>query len=455
MLERQQFPMDTWISEALVPSFSQFGYGTPSPLMTTGLGPAPAEIAGSLPNYAMALRSCPPAFAAQMKRALVLSQARFRFRNTYLSGTPGRVFGNRDLRILERPWPNATTGRLLSYMEWHAGLAGNAYVTFQPKRLRILRPDWVAIVHGSQREPDDPAWALDAEVIGYAYQNRGSLGVYTDAPWEVLLPSEVAHWAPVPDPESPSLGMSWITPALREIQADRAATDHKLKFFRNGATPNLVVKGLVAASPEQFEQIVEKLESRHTGLGNAYRTLYLSGGADATVVGSNLQQLDFKSTQGAGETRISTLSMVPAPILGIAEGMQGSALNAGNFGMSRRLWADTWIYPTLQDMAGALAPLVTVPGDAELWPDARDMPILREDAKDAAEIDQIKANTLVALINGGIDPRSAIQEIWPDSGLKHTGLVSVQLQPPGSMAPAAPPANMPKMPATQPNGSGG
>jgi HK97 family phage portal protein len=428
-----RFSADTWIQEYLLPA-NQFTYGGttyPFGLTQTLLGQRTREISLSLPGYMAALRTCPPAFASQMVRALVLSQARFIFRNTQASPTPKRKFGLRDLSILERPWPNATTGELLSRMEWHAGLAGNAYVVRQPQRLRVLRPDWVAVAYKSEREPDDPALALDAELAGYVYVNGG---------WnsgnkpESLLPDEVAHWSPLPDPENAGIGMSWITPAVREIQGDRAATEHKLKFFENGATPNLVVKGIPATTKTQFDELVDMMESDHKGLANAYKTLYLTAGADATVVGSDLKQLDFKATQGAGETRIALLSRVPAALLGISDGLAGSSLNQGNFGMARRMFADTWVHPTLQDVAAALAPLITVPSDAELWTDHSDIPILREDAKDAAEIEQIRASTIANLVRDGFTAQSAIAAVTGQDMtlLKHTGLVSVQLQVPGT-----------------------
>jgi phage portal protein BeeE len=377
-----------------------------------------------------AIRACPPAFGAQMVRALVLSQARFTLRNMPWSKTPRRLFGTTALGVLEKPWPNATTGELITRMEWHAGLAGNAYVTRRPDRLRVLRPDWVGVVYGSELEPDDAAHALDGELIGYAYCN-GGFGASRNK-IHTLLPPDVAHWSPLPDPESSGMGMSWLTPAIRDMQSDRAATEHKLQFFANGATPNLVIKGLTAATPDDFNKIVDLLEERHAGVRNAYRTLYLTAGADATVVGSDLRQIDFKSTQGAGETRISMLSRVPASLLGISEGLDGSSLNAGNFTAARRSFADTWVHPTLQDLAAALAPLVNVPGDAELWFDTSDVPILREDAKDAAEIDGAKADTIVKLANGGFTRESAIAAtVAGDFSLlvEDPDWVSVQVQP--------------------------
>jgi hypothetical protein len=92
-------------------------------------------------------------------------------------------------------------------------------------------------------------------------------------------------------------------PAIRELQLDRLSTEHKIRFFEQGATPNLVVKGVPAVSRTQFEELVDEMESRHAGVANAYRTLYLTAGADATVIGSNLKDLDLENVQGATETR--------------------------------------------------------------------------------------------------------------------------------------------------------
>jgi hypothetical protein len=807
----KRFNIDAWISDYLVPA-NEFNYNNhvyPLGLNQTMVADRTKEISTTLPGYMAALRACPPAFAAQMVRALVLSQARFTFRNNRISRNPGRLFGTSALAPLEKPWPNATTGELLARMEWHAGLAGNAYVTTRTQgRLRVLRPDWVMIVYGSQQEPEDAAQALDGEVIGYVYCNGGIAQNRNDM--HTLLPDEVAHWSPLPDPENAGIGMSWITPAIRDIQGDRAATDHKLRFFENGApqpldarvltpsgwstmgkitvgsqvvgsdgkahdvvavypqgerdiyrvtfssgaqvectddhlwsvanaydrrfgvtrqmtlaqiaaagvtypsgpakwsvplvspvefepggdlpihpyllgsllgdgclrgnakgdgsatlachksdvdeqldllqpllpngsktsvrrrdgnwaeiyfagpgapqpnpmraalvtlglwgkagyeksipapylraavndriallqglidtdgsidsrqpntvrfdntsetlcrqladlagglgaiatvrrqsrgkaraqwrvtisrlpewivparlarkaaayqstlrggayryihrvesvgrkaaqcigvdsddhlyvtdgyvlthnTPNMVVKGITAVNSDQFGQIVDMMESKHAGVRNAYKTLYLAAGADATVVGSDLKQLDFKNTQGAGETRISMLSRVHPVILGASEGLAGSSLNAGNFGAARRMWADSWIYPTLQDVAAALAPLIRVPGDAELWTTTTDMPILREDAKDAAEIEATKASTINTLITAGFTPESSVSAV--DVGdmklLVHSGMVSVQLQPPGEPPPGESPPSVPPGKAPPPSNGGG
>jgi phage portal protein BeeE len=435
-----RYSADTWLTDYYLPT--QFGFnggqyavGGYNGLVQTLAGNRASEIVSSLPGYMAALRQCPPAFAAELVRASVLSQARFTFRN--LPGRPNarKQFGTKELGILEVPWPNATTGELIARMEWHAGVTGNAYVTRRAKRLKVLRPDWVAVLYGSEQEPEDAIHALDGQLLGYVYQNGGLYSSGNEP--TTLLPEDVAHWSPIPDPEAGEVGMSWVTPAIREMQGDRLTSEHKIRFFENGATPNLVVKGIPAITKVQFDEIVDAMEAKHAGVANAYRTLYLTAGADATVVGANLDKLDLKAVTGTFETRIAALSRVHPVILGIAEGLAGSALNAGNFGMARRIWADTWIYPTLQDLVASLATIVNVPSGAELWFDVADMPILREDAKDAAEIGQTRQTTITGYVREGFTPDSSIAAaIGQDEGLlKHTGNMSVQLQPPGTGAP--------------------
>jgi phage portal protein BeeE len=247
----------------------------------------------------------------------------------------------------------------------------------------------------------------------------------------------MVHFAHTPDPLAHYRGMSWLTPIVREVVADSAATRHKLKFFENGATPNMLVKSPVS-DPEVFKKWVSIMEEKHAGTANAYRTMYLGAGADATVVGTNFQQLDFKVTQGAGESRIATAGGVHPTIVGLSEGLQGSSLNAGNFGQSKRAFSDISLRSLWRSASGAFANVIDVPDSAELWYDARDVPFLQEDQKDAASIRKEDALTIESLVRAGFFPESAQQAVAADdySLLKHTGLVSVQLQPPGSENPA-------------------
>jgi hypothetical protein len=160
--------------------------------------------------------------------------------------------------------------------------------------------------------------------------------------------------------------------------------------------------------------------------------MYLGGGADVKVVGSNFEQIAMKAVQGAGETRIAAAAGVPASILGISEGLSGSSLNAGNYTAARRRFADGTLRPLWRSACGALQNLVPPPdGGARLWYDDRDVSFLQEDVADGADIRMKDAQTMRTLVDGGFEPSSVVAAVTTGdmARLVHTGSVSVQLQP--------------------------
>ena len=322
-------------------SFVNFGgvgqFGLP---YTTLYGKQPAEPIGS--NFADlvlgALQADGVVSAVEMVRMLVFAEARFQWQS-FNNGRPGDLFGSRELEILERPWVGGTTGDLLSRMILDADFAGNSYTARVGSELVRLRPDWTDIVL-APRGVDGRTVGM--ERVGYAYYENGRR---QDDP-VVFLPDEVAHFAPSPDPLASYRGMSWLTPIVREVMADKAATTHKLKYFENNASTNMVVSMPRETTREQFEMFREVMTREHSGSDNAYKPLYLAGGADVTVIGANLQQADFKATQGAGETRIAAAAGVGAILANLSEGMQGSSLNAGNYAAAKRRFADATMRPT-------------------------------------------------------------------------------------------------------------
>lgn len=383
------------------------------------------------------------------RRQQVFSQARFAWRE-WRSGAPGDFFGSPELSLLEQPWTNGTTGELLSHMETDASLAGNSYWTTCDdfgrfgstasglnRRLVRMRPDWVTLVIDA---PSGNPYGLDAKVVAYVYEPKvGGPQVNPPEPL-MLLPSEVCHYSPKPDPTARFRGMSWLTPVLEEITADKAATRHKGRFFRNGATPNMAIKFDKDTAPEAFAEFVENFNNAHQGADNAYKTLFLAGGADIKPLSVDFKQLDFKATQGAGETRLALAGGVPAAILGISEGLQGSTLNTGNFGAARRLFVDTTIRDLWNKVAPSLGSVVARPSyapTAVLTVDDRYIPFLREDAKDQADIRAADAQVLRTLRDGGWEADAAVDYVTTNDAKrlrgKHTGLLPVQQQAPGTI----------------------
>lgn len=426
----------------------QFG-GHTYPLggvQTTQSGEAAEPIANSLEAYArQAYASNGIVFAVMLVRQMVFSAVRFQYQRFH-NGRPAALWGDRSLQMLETPWPGGTTQDLLSRMIQDADLAG-AFIGFKDTPLSRLggddqgeivrlRPDWVQsvlqrrVLRGAQ-----VGWRK----VGYTYWEGG---VHSGVDPVPFLSDEITYFAPIPDPLAPFRGMSWLTPVLREIQADGLMNRHKQKFFENAATPNVIVRMDPAIQLEAFEKFRATMDAHHRGVEDAYKTLYVGAAADVTVAGANFQQMDFKQVQGGGETRIAAAGGVPPVIVGLSEGLQGSSLNAGNYGQSRRRLADGTMHPLWGNVAGSLAPLVKAPSDSRLWYDARDVPFLREDSGDAANIAQTRASTLRTYIDAGFTPESAVAAL--DAGdeglLVHSGLYSVQLQKPGTNEAPAPTA---------------
>jgi HK97 family phage portal protein len=366
--------------------------------------------------------------AAIQARLLVFSEVRFLWQ-PFNSGRPGRLFGNEQLTLLEQPWPNATTGDLLARMLVDADLYGNSYWVRRAERGRQelvrLDPNRVMVVTGDYVEQGHP---YGKQLVGYA--------VVDDQENELVIfaPDEVCHFKPLPDPTHPFRGRTWLTAVLPDVTADDEFTNYKHTFMRNAATPNLVVSFDPTITKEAFETFVSRLDATHKGADKAFKTLYLGGGADVKVVGANFDQLNLKAVQGAGETRIAAAAGVPASYLGISESLAGSSLNSGNYVAARRRFADGTIRPLWRSAAGALQTLLTLPDPTvRLWYDDRDVAFLQEDVLDTAEIRAKDAQTMRTLVDGGFEPVSVVDAVTTGDMtlLRHTGTLSVQLQPPG------------------------
>lgn len=365
-------------------------------------------------------------------RSLALAQIHFRFRSLR---DQSRLFGTAALGPLESPSPSTTRYGLLTTVEPDIAHHGNWYVRRLPDgRLKRLRPDWVAILIGSNEYPerDMAPLAADAEVIGYLYKPGG---LHSEHPSQMLAPSEVAHWAPQPHPLHNFLGEAWLSKVWREVAADMQATDHASKFFENAATANMIVKTPPeVTSTTEFDEWVDAYETAHAGSHNAWKTVYVQAGTDIEVVGAKMSELAMEDLQGGFETRVSMASRVPATVALMREGNSGSALNGGNYGQIRRMWADSWFQSYAQGFCASLERIVNVPEASELTYDPDRILLLQEDQKDAAEIRQQDATTLSVLVTAGWDADSAVEFVRNGGRLadltgNHNGLPSVQQQP--------------------------
>lgn len=357
-------------------------------------------------------------FGVMLARAMLFSEARFQYRRQ----SDGALFGTPDLSLLEKPWPNGSTGELLVRMIQDADLAGNAYVRNDGDRLVRLRPDWVSLVlEGSGKAVEKSRW----DVVGYTYWLNGP-----GSEMEFYTVDEVAHWSPIPDPLTQYRGMSWLTPVVREINADLAMTEYKRRFMDNSATPNLLVKYQQKLTPQALQQIREVWNAKYGGT-DGLKTAILDSGADVTVIGNTMAAMDFTNVQAAGENRIAVAAGVPGIVAGLKEGLQAATYS--NYEQAMRRFADITMRPLWRSVCACLQNLVPVQPGADLWYDTADIAALRQGENERATTLQTLAAASAGFINAGYSPDSVAAAFASNdlAKLQHTGLVSVQLQTPG------------------------
>tara|TARA_R110000787_G_scaffold117171_2_gene227704 strand:+ start:2201 stop:3166 length:966 start_codon:yes stop_codon:yes gene_type:complete len=297
-------------------------------------------------------------------------------------------------------------------MEQDASLSGNAYVLKTPSGLQRLDPGRVSVLSDGGKF-----------IAGYYYfENSSKAGAPKFFPAD-----EVAHWMPVPDPLRPFIGMSWLTPVASEILGDGEMESHRRKFFANAATPNMIVKIMQTLTPESRKAVEDAVSKKYTG-NNQYKTMVIDQGADVKIVGSSFGDMQFTDLQAAAELRLCQAAGVPPQLAGVTLGLRASTFT--NSVQAFRFLADGTIRPLWRSMVNSLESVVDLPADHSLWYDDSAVPALQQDAKDAAEIQRLRALSITALGRGGWTAESSRDAVTSGNMglLVHTGLVPTTLQ---------------------------
>jgi hypothetical protein len=376
-------------------------------------------------------------FSCLALRARLFSEARFVYQQLR-GGLPGNLFGTPGLSILEQPNPDMRTRVMLSQVRLHADIGGHGFVAVDGGQADVLRPDWTVMAYGSRsRGSELGAWDPQARIAGFGYYPGGEMSGEKPITY---LREQVAHVAGAHHPLARNRGVSLLAAPLREVMADNAATTHKLAFFEHAATPNLALKFPPTMSKEAALEWIELFEEEHKGALNAFRTLYLGAGVEPFPVGLNFQEMDFTKLQGEAETRIAAATGMHPVVAALSEGLAGSSLNAGNFAQAARLVGDATLRPLWGEMADAFSIIAPAPAGSRLWYDDRQVAFLRSDVTDQADIIQKNATSITTFVKEGFTPESSVDAVVSGdmTRLVHSGMVSVQLQPPGTEA--APPA---------------
>lgn len=387
---------------------AQYWEGTASGaavLTTSYMSPDREPVLPQLTQWAQSANSSSAiVFAAILVRMALFSEATFQ----YQAKDDKHLFGNSSLAKLEEPFgPGSTTGELLARAEQDVCLAGNFYAWDAPgeDRLVRLRPDWTTVIS-------------ELVSVSGGGQYRQKVGYWVEPPKTVLdqgkgqfYPAgEVVHWAPVPDPAANFRGMSWLTPVYRDVLGDDGLTQYKIKYLEHSASPNLLIKYGQKLQPGTVDSIRERVQGRYGGASNAFKTLVLDQGADATVIGNSLSQMDFSGVSAVGQERVLAAAGVPGVLVGL-EPLRGAGRG---FQESLQKFANLWARPEWRSFCGALSPIMNVPAGNRLWFDVRDIAALQDSETTRAQSALVRAQALLAARQAGYDPESALAFV--DSG---------------------------------------
>ena len=220
---------------------------------------------------------------------------------------------------------------------------------------------------------------------------------------------ECVHWVPPgsQDPQADFRGMSPLTPVYRDVAGDDGLVKHKIRYLENSASPNLLIKYAQRVQQGTVDAVRERMHARYGGADNAYKTLILDGGADATVIGNSLQQMDFSNVMAAGVERILAACGVPGVLVGL-EPLRGAGRG---YQESMTKFSNVWARPQWRSVCGALEQLLDVPAGNRLWYDTSDIGALQDGEMERGQAALVRAQALLALVQAGYTHESAIAAV--------------------------------------------
>ncbi len=216
------------------------------------------------------------------------------------------------LRLLARPNPAQGRAELLEAMYCQLLLSGNGYLeavggeSGLPYELHVLRSDRMSVVPG----PD--GWPVAYEYAVGARKHR--FDMTTGRP-------SVLHVKSV-HPQDDHYGLSPLSAAATAIDVHNSATAWSKALLDNAARPSgaIVYKGVDghgSLAADQYDRLVQEMETYHMGARNAGRPMLLEGGLDWKPMGFSPSDMEFHKTKEAAAREIALAFGVPPMLLGI------------------------------------------------------------------------------------------------------------------------------------------
>lgn len=272
------------------------------------------------------------------------------------------------LSLIDRPNSAQSGAEFLEAAFGQLLLSGNAYVELvsdeagAPRELHVLRSDRMRLVPGSD------GWPVAYE---YAVGGRKHLFHVADGASPVC---HIRSFHPLDD----HYGLSPMQAAASAIDVHNSASRWSKALLDNAARPSgaIVYKGSDGQSSltsDQYDRLLDEMESHHQGARNAGRPMLLEGGLDWKPMGFSPSDMEFQKTKEAAAREIALAFGVPPMLLGIP----GDATYA-NYQEANRAFYRLSVVPLAQRFLASLTHWMNghMGSTATLRPDTDQLPAL-------------------------------------------------------------------------------
>lgn len=293
---------------------------------------------------------------------LVLQDAQQRFDEHPVLG----LIGNPNLAQGRAELFEALYGQLL--------LTGNGYLEAVsgdlglPVELHVLRSDRISLIPGADGWP-----------VAYDYAAGGKkhrFDMTTDRP-------SICHVKSF-HPQDDHYGFSPMQAAANALDVHNSASRWSKALLDNAARPSGAIiyrgaDGQSALSADQYDRLLNEMESHHQGARNAGRPMLLEGGLDWKPMGFSPSDMEFQKTKEAAAREIAVAFGVPPMLLGLT----GDATYA-NYQEANRAFFRLTVLPLVTRVSASVADwLSRFSGETlNLKPDLDQVPALSSERDD-------------------------------------------------------------------------
>ena len=284
------------------------------------------------------------------------------------------------LDLLYKPSPTMSQVEYFQSVYSYLLISGNNYMlsvggdNTPPTELYNLRPDRIKIRTGTRAMP-----------VAYDYMLKGQVVESYDVD-QATGSSKVKH-IKLFNPLDDYYGMSPIQASSVDIDQHNLANKHNVNLLQNGARPSGAVifnpkdetGGHVQLTDVQRNQLMNDVNQRFSGTGNAGKPMLLEGDFDWKEMGLSPKDMDFIQLKNMSAKDIALVYGVPSQLIGIPDSQTYS-----NFAEAKLALYNETIIPLLDriqgDMNEWLVPMFNEQG-LELRYDIDSIPAMAEQRK--------------------------------------------------------------------------